>query len=132
MKQIGILLFVCLLGACKNQAEQEEIKTEPEVLTEINGGSYTEYYPGRKQVKVIGHQLEDGTRHGKWQLFSPEGKELSMTYYENGKKTGHSVIRYPNGQVHYYGEYKDGKEVGLWKFYNINGELNYEKDFGTR
>ena len=63
-------------------------------------------------------------------IFSETGNELSMTVYEHGTKHGHSIVKYPNGVLHYTGEYKDNEQIGIWKTYSIEGELVTTKDFG--
>jgi antitoxin component YwqK of YwqJK toxin-antitoxin module len=55
---------------------------------------------------------------------------LSFTIYENGKREGFTVVKYPSGGIHYTGEYKNDKSVGIWKTYDEKGKLVTEKDFG--
>ena len=52
-----------------------------------------------------------------------------MTNYENGVKQGHSIVKYPNGGIHYKGEYKDDKPVGVWKTYDNAGKILSVKDY---
>ena len=51
--------------------------------------------------------------------------------YQHGEKHGHSIVKYPNGNLHYSGEYKNGKKIGLWKTYSIQGELITEIDYNN-
>lgn len=99
-------------------------------LVVVEGNVFTEYYPGKKDIKFQGTQDEEGRRHGKWLFFSEEGEELSMTMYMNGKKHGHSIVKYPNGGIRYTGEYIDDQPVGIWKTYATNGEMTNKKDYG--
>lgn len=110
--------------------EQNNVINEKLELTEVEENIFREYYPGKVHVKFEGPQDDKGERHGKWIYFSEEGTELSMTMYMHGKKHGHSIVKYPNGAIHYVGEYQNDKPVGVWKTYAVNGELTKEKDYG--
>ena len=109
--------------------EEKKIIINKKDLVEIKEGKFIEFYPDKKTVKFQGQQDKKGKRHGKWQYFSENGIELSMTMYQHGEKHGHSIVKYPNGNLHYSGEYKNGKKIGLWKTYSIQGELITEKDY---
>lgn len=134
MLRISMVLLVSLtIFACSRNEKTEEQTTEKqekiESLVEIKNGIYTEYYPGRKQIKFQGEQDNMGNRHGKWTFYSERGLELSSTHYEHGKKHGASFAKYPNGTLHYMGEYENDKEVGVWKMYDEKGNLVTEKDY---
>jgi len=123
------LLFT--FTACTNKkddSQAEKLKTEK--LTEIKKGQFTEWYPGKKQVKFQGMLTKKGNRIGKWSYYSETGNELSFTIYENGMREGFTIVKYPNGGIHYTGEYKNDKSVGVWKTYDKKGKLVTEKDFG--
>lgn len=124
-------LLLLITPACtdkKSDNSVEKLKTEK--LTEIKNGNFTEWYPGKKQIKFQGMLTKKGDRNGKWTFYSKTGNELSFTVYENGKREGFTVVKYPNGAVHYSGEYKNDKSVGIWKTYDEKGKLVTEKDFG--
>ncbi|TNE74209.1 MAG: hypothetical protein EP333_05905 [Bacteroidetes bacterium] len=133
MKILYYLIAGMLLLSC-GQEEQEKVNevkpTEPEELVEISNNIYREYYPGKKQVKFEGMQDDDKQRHGKWSFYNEKGIEITVTYYDHGKKHGHSIVKYPNGVVYYYGEYQNDKMVGVWKTFDENGKLITEKDYG--
>tara|TARA_R110002072_G_scaffold302860_2_gene489209 strand:+ start:3572 stop:4054 length:483 start_codon:yes stop_codon:yes gene_type:complete len=98
----------------------------------IDGSTYIEYYPGgRKKIKFQGEQDENGERNGKWLYFSEEGLELSITNYSHGKKHGFTLVKYPNGNIHYTGEYNNDEMVDLWKTYSEQGLKINEKDYGS-
>jgi len=101
-------------------------KTE---LVVLEDGTYKEYYPNKKNVKFEGPQDKNGKRNGKWQYFSELGVELSMTVYSHGEKHGHTIVKYPNGNLHYTGEYSNNKPIGVWKTYSIKGEMINELDY---
>ena len=110
--------------------ENNEVKNQNRAdLIEVKDNIFREYYPGKRKVKFEGTQDEEGKRHGKWQYFSEDGLELSMTMYEHGEKHGFSIVKYPNGNLHYHGEYKHNKLVGIWKTYSIQGELTNEVNY---
>ncbi len=111
----------------KSPEKIEPTEVEPKI--EIKGNIYTEYYPGTNRIKFQGPQNKDGKRDGKWMFFNEEGIELSMTTYKNGKKHGPTIVKYPNGNIHYTGEYTDDKATGIWKTYSIYGEKLTEKNF---
>ncbi len=134
MTKISLILLVSLVFfACSRNEESEkqsiDVKEKKESLVEIKNGVYTEYYPGRKQIKFQGEQDNMGNRHGKWTFYSESGIALSSTHYEHGKKHGASFAKYPNGTLHYMGEYENDKEVGVWKMYDEKGNLTTEKDY---
>jgi antitoxin component YwqK of YwqJK toxin-antitoxin module len=128
-----LLLFLTvpllLLASCGGEEEQP-VKQE-ESLVEVKDGIYTEYYPGRKAIKYQGPQDENEMRDGRWFFYSESGVELSMTEYKHGKKHGASFVRYPNGQMRYYGNYTNDKQSGVWITYDKEGNVAQEKDFGT-
>ena len=97
----------------------------------IENNIYTEYYPGDKnKIKFQGEQNKNGDRNGKWLYFSEDGLELSVTNYSNGMRNGMSLVKYPNGNLHYTGEYLNDKTVGVWKTYSVEGVKTNEKDYG--
>lgn len=128
MKKIVIFSIVFLFFACSEKENSKPKKEES--LIEIKDGIYTEYYPGRKAIKFRGPQDSENRRHGKWVFLSPRGTELSVTCYNHGLKDGHTIVKYPNGILFYYGEYRDDIKVGIWKTYDQKGKLMEEKDFG--
>lgn len=137
MKTIIYLTVVLALISCSDK--EKEAQTEgsnqtvaevsPDDLVQVRDGVFYEYYPDGKSIKFTGPQDAEGNRHGKWLYYSQDGRELSMTMYKNGLKHGHSIVKYPDGTVHYYGEYKEDKKVGVWKSYNDRGKLETEIDY---
>jgi antitoxin component YwqK of YwqJK toxin-antitoxin module len=134
MKTLIILIGICLLISCsrENKNQSNNIPTKKESLVEIHNGIFTEYYPGKKQKKFQGEQDENGQRHGKWTFYGTDGLELSTSHYEHGIRHGHSVVKYPNGAIHYYGEYNMDQQIGIWKSYDMQGNLTEEKDYGNK
>jgi antitoxin component YwqK of YwqJK toxin-antitoxin module len=126
------LFIISITVSCGEDSKtKKQIAPEKEEnLVEMKDGMYIEWYPGKKQVKFKGPQDENKKRHGIWKFYSETGNELSYTVYEHGLKTGHTIVKYPNGTIHYTGEYRDDKAVGVWKIYDPNGKLKSEVNKG--
>ena len=147
MKNLVYLMFCLVFVSCSSEETVENNKIEPQKsqneksndkdkskvdktdLIEIEADMYREYYPGKKDLKFQGPQDEKGQRHGKWLYFAETGEELSMTMYKHGKRHGHTIVKYPNGGIHYIGEYRENKQVGEWKTYTVEGKLYEVKNF---
>jgi antitoxin component YwqK of YwqJK toxin-antitoxin module len=123
---VGTLLF----SSCQTEEKESELKEEVEQLVEIKDNMYTEWYPGKKQIKYRGGQDDNNRRHGKWSFYSETGLELSVTIYEFGKKEGFTVVKYPNGALRYRGEYMNDQMVGVWTTYDEKGNVAGETDYG--
>ncbi len=126
-----VLIVACilfsLLVSCKDKHVEKIAKKEN--LVEIKNGIYTEWYPGKKNKKFQGAQDDKSRRDGKWVFYSEKGDELSITFYSNGLKNGFTVVKYPNGRMHYRGEYRNDTIVGLWTTYDQNGKITKEKNY---
>ncbi|RFC53531.1 toxin-antitoxin system YwqK family antitoxin [Brumimicrobium aurantiacum] len=131
---IGLLTLIMI--ACEEDKAPERPKPQKTeyrpLISEDNNGKYTEWYPGHKQVKLTGRKNKDGERVGIWKYYSDRGVELSVTVYSNGKKNGHTVVKHPNGALHYSGEYVNDEPVGIWKFYDEQGKLTQTKDYSKK
>jgi len=132
MKITFALMMLLFIAACSPEVKKDKIlkKEKEEVLVEVKDGIYTEWYPGKEQIKYRGGQDENEKRHGIWTFFSEEGQELSVTTYEHGLREGFTVVKYPNGVLHYRGEYHNDQTVGIWTTYDEKGEFQSETDFG--
>ena len=117
-----------VLFACSSEDTEKKEKAVENLIV-IQDGMYTEYYPGKKRIKIQGEQNEKGERNGRWTFFNEKGKEMSYTFFKDGKKHGFSYNSYPNGTPFYYGEYWNDQLVGVWKTYDQDGQL-IEKDYG--
>jgi len=123
MKHTILLLFFGLLltVACKEKASNTPRKQEN--LVEIKDGQYSEWYPGKKQLKFRGALDSSQQRDGKWEFYSERGLVLSMTEYSHGKRNGFSIVKYPNGMIHYRGEYHNDEQVGRWTTFDTLGNV---------
>ena len=131
MKKIFYFIALFFIVSCSRNKETtvKETPKKTESLVEISDGMYTEYYPGRTQIKFQGGQDEHHQRQGKWTFFNTDGTEMSITFYEHGLKHGHSIVKYPTGEVYYYGEYENDKQIGVWKTFDKKGNLVSEKNY---
>lgn len=135
LRFVFIVPFVgaLLLTACNSSVEDEkepEVEKEQRPLIEEENGRYNEWYPGHKQVKKTGRKNSKGEKTGVWKMFSEQGYELSIHVYRDGKLHGDVIVYHPNGALNYNGEYYEGERVKTWKFYDENGNLIKEEDFG--
>ena len=134
-KIVFVFVTLILIFGCENTTDKmigvvKKIKIEN--LVEVKDGVFTEWYPGKKSIKFQGGQDELGNRDGKWSFYAENGTELSFTLYNHGKKEGFSLVKYPNGRIHYRGEYQNDKMIGLWSTYDEKGKLISEKEYGDR
>lgn len=127
---IQVCLSILLIGCTSSpvEAPSEEVKERP--LISEKDGIYTEWYPGHQQIKQKGRLDEEGRKQGVWKHFTEDGVMASVTVYTDGLKDGHIVVRYPNNVVHYDGEYQMDERVGRWRFYDEEGNLVTEEDYG--
>jgi antitoxin component YwqK of YwqJK toxin-antitoxin module len=134
MKQILLFTILTITSivfySCESKTDVTQVVEKKEQLVEVKNGKYTEWYPGKKQIKFEGMVDRKGKRDGKWSFYSEQGTELSFTFYEHGIKQGFTVVKYPNGVIRYRGEYKNDKIVGVWTTYDPKGKVISEKDYG--
>lgn len=132
-KIVFVFVTLFLIFGCENTSyKKNDKKIKIEKLVEVKDGVFTEWYPGKKQIKFQGGQDELGNRDGKWTFYAENGTELSFTLYDHGKKEGFSLVKYPNGRIHYRGEYQNDEMIGLWSTYDEKGNLITEKEYGVR
>ena len=117
--------------ACTSENTVKKTVTS-EQLIEVKNGVYSEWYPGKKQLKFHGAVDKKGNRNGKWVFYSEQGTELSIMIYTVGKRDGFSIVKYPNGALHYRGEYRNDEMVGVWTTYDEKGKIISEKDYGYK
>ncbi|NBP28524.1 MAG: hypothetical protein EBV23_02955 [Flavobacteriia bacterium] len=126
MKYTLLYLFgFAVMVGCSEKTDK--IPAQQEKLVEIKDGQYSEWYPGRKQLKFRGSLDSLQQRDGKWEFYSERGLVLSMTEYSHGKRNGFSIVKYPNGRIHYRGEYLNDEQVGRWTTYDTLGKVVDDK-----
>ncbi len=126
--QLLIYFLLALLWGCNPETNTKK-RPVNEKLIEVKKGIYSEWYPGKKQLKFHGAIDKKGNRNGKWVFYAESGTELSITVYESGKKEGFSIVKHPNGTMHYRGEYRNDEMVGIWTTYDEKGKVISEKDY---
>jgi len=130
---VAILLLAvvsCSSETKKETKEPSKIENREDLIVR-EGNHYTEYYPGKKVVKMEGSFDENNQRHGIWKWHTESGVTVSITEYMHGKRNGLSLVYFANGRLNYKGEYRDDKPIGIWKTYNEKtGKLSAEKDYG--
>lgn len=134
---IGLLMLSCESNSggsneidTSNDSASVKSEEKPQ-LVKMKDKHYTEYYPDGVNVKFKGEIDENGLRMGRWVHYSMTGKELNSSEYLHDTLHGVSVVRHPNGAIHYVGEYRHGKKIGKWVFRNEDGSIKYEKEFGV-
>lgn len=129
---IVAFIFLSFLVSCNGKQEdqpQAVVVERKEDLVEFKNGIYTEWYPGKKKIKIQGAgNRKKNEENGKWVFYSEKGNELSITFYSNGLKDGFTVVKYPSGRMHYRGEYRNDTIVGLWTTYDENGKVTKEEN----
>ena len=137
MKKIFLILSsVLLLASCSAQLDEKVIAQYPDGQVRVvryfdkHGDCVkeTEYYENG-QVKMEGG-MKNGKMEGEWTAYFIDGRVQSHGYFENDKRTGAAQVFYSNGNKYEEGYYKNGKHCGLWKFYDEQGHLLKEVDFG--
>ena len=121
-----LLMFSCSEDEKKetnDSVDAEQFKAELPLVVEDENGRYTEWYPGREQVKMKGTKDDQGRKVGIWKLYTQRGVEQSITEYKEGKKDGIIIVRHPTGAIYYKGKYEMDEPVGVWKFYDEKGQL---------
>lgn len=137
MKKIFLILSTMLfLASCSAQlTEKVEAKFpngQPRLVHYYDKHDQcvkeTEYYE-TGQVKMEGG-MKDGKMDGDWTAFFPDGRVQSHGTFKDGERTGAAQVFYANGNKYQEGFYKNGKHCGKWKFYDEQGILIKEVDYG--
>jgi len=138
---IGAIVLLAFFGCGEPESDKETVEIEtvvPEMIesddekpvnsaTPTPGGKHLEYHTGG-QLKIEGQYDMDSKRTGLWKSYYENGIKWSESYYTAGKRDGHSLTFYPNGQVRYVGEYADDKQTGQWTFYDEKGAVTKEEN----
>lgn len=137
MKKIFLILSsMLLLASCSAQLDERVVSKYPSGQIRVvhyfdkhdKCVKETEYYENG-QVKMEGG-MKDGKMEGEWTAYFIDGRVQSHGFFEDDKRTGHAQVFYSNGNKYEEGSYKNGKHCGLWKFYDEQGHLVKEVDFG--
>lgn len=134
---VGLIafLFSCSGEDSSNTTDENGTSSDESTDVEVidfaeqdSPDNYKEYHPNG-ELSIEGKLNENGNRQGLWISYYDTGVKWSESYYTDGKRDGHSLTFYPNGQVRYVGEYSDDERIGNWKFYDEEGNLTNEENF---
>ncbi len=95
----------------------------------LKDGDFTMRYPNGV-IQMKGFYI-NGKREGEWAAFFPSGKIQSEGFFTHGKRDHQATVYFESGQKMYEGTYKEGVMVGKWLYYNTDGSLNHDEDYGT-
>jgi hypothetical protein len=73
--------------------------------------------------------IREGKRDGHWVIYFKNGQLSSKGGYKNGTWDGHWVRYWDNGQLFSEGNYENGRENGLWVSYTKSGALMSRGEF---
>lgn len=137
MKKIFLVLStLLLLAACSPQLTEKVMVSYPNGQPQVvryfdkhnNCVKEVEYYDSG-QVKMEGG-MKNGKMEGKWVAYFPDGRMQSIGTFENGERTGAASAWQENGNLYYEGFYKKGSVSGHWKWYDEQGYVIKEIDYG--
>ena len=124
MKKIFLILSTMLfLASCSAQLTEKVEAKFP------NGQPRLVHYYDKHDQCVKGG-MKDGKMDGAWTAFFPDGRVQSHGTFKDGERTGAAQVFYANGNKYQEGFYKNGKHCGKWKFYDEQGILIKEVDYG--
>ena len=63
------------------------------------------------------------TLHFPWVLETPKSSH-SFCFFQIFRKNGIQKSYFQNGKIYSEGSYKNGEKEGLWKYFNINGDID--------
>lgn len=137
MKKLFLLLgLIGMLASCGPKLTETVMAKYPNGQVRVvcyndknnNCVREVEYYE-TGQVKMEGG-MKDGKMDGEWTAYFIDGRVQSHGFFEKGERTGAAQVFYSNGNKYEEGFYKNGKHCGLWKFYDEQGSLIKEVDYG--
>ncbi|MBK7130211.1 MAG: hypothetical protein IPM74_16440 [Crocinitomicaceae bacterium] len=131
-----LIAFISCNGGKNKEDKRENDSTKTQtnpiqnnsLTPEILPGDYTDYHPNGA-VKMKGIYNDSLQREGLWISYYDNGNKWSESYYTKGKKEGHSITFFPNGQIRYVGEYKNDLKTGTWTFYDEEGNISKEEKY---
>jgi antitoxin component YwqK of YwqJK toxin-antitoxin module len=134
---IGIIAFLAACGGTNPDNQNDSSGSKDSLVKSENiesietiptNGNSTEYHPNGN-IKMEGKLNDNGNREGLWVSYYDNGTKWSESYYNDGKKDGHSLSFFPNSQIRYIGEYQDDEKSGTWTFYDEEGNVVTEETF---
>lgn len=90
-----------------------------------NGTFNTKTFFVSGQVNGVG-SYKDGSLHGKWTYYFPEGSKFSEYTYEDGQTVGEVTEYYRTGEKRYVLQYQDNQLHGYFLEFYSNGTIKTE------
>jgi len=147
-KRIGIFIFsAALLSACgdETKTQKDSVRKDgggktmsvPDSAGQLqaakpagimyNGDTVKRYPNGVIEMKGM---MGGGLRQGQWVAFFPNGNVQSECQYKDNVAHGRTTVYRENGTKYWDGFYNKGRQVGKWKYWDEQGQLVAEKDYG--
>lgn len=135
-----LILFVlaAALSSCAKKTEQEIVSRWPDGTVqkvyhyerkgEVREKVAEESFYSSGQKEMYG-RYRNGVRHGLWTYWFKNGRKWSESAFENGLRTGKSVVWLESGFKNYEGNYSKGRPHGTWTFYAPDGSRNKDVIF---
>lgn len=122
------------ISKAQQQAHNDSLKSKNPLLIlppdSAYTGDYIDKYPNGI-IKFRG-QYRFGKRHGHWMSFFPNGELWSEMFYDKGLGEGPNIVKYENGKTRYEGFFKADEKDSVWNYYDEKGVLVekvfYKKD----
>jgi len=97
---------------------------------EINGNYYSYYFNGQLSAHEAFWRKKKESKQTVTNYYL-NGRIQSTGHYRNGNGFGEFVYYYENGQKERELEWGKTGAVGIWKWWNEEGQLTQEKDYGA-
>ena len=128
----GSFVFLFLFGCSGDRPSQSEATVENDSPCPA-GSVFKEGLPADDVLcddcKVSACVTADGTKHGPWFEYHPDGRIKTEGQYEGGQKNGKWRYWYRNGQQEEEARYVNGKRNGKWTMWYESGELWREHQY---
>jgi hypothetical protein len=82
---------------------------------------YVDHWDSLKTVKKSEGLMVNGREWGEWTFWDRQGRITEKSDFKAGKREGHVVIYYDNGQVQHDGWFHLGRQDSLMRSYYRNG-----------
>ena len=77
-------------------------------------------------MRGVHFALPNGTKHGPWATWHPNGNKCQEGMYRDGEQEGMRIWWDDNEKKRKEGKYRYGKEEGTWKTWHPNGQIETE------
>ena len=130
-----VFVFLIILTSCSTETEEVfegSLLERQGLLYKVNTdtpftGLSVSYYLNTQYLSK--QYIEDGKKHGLFEVFYHNGQLEHRGNYKDGKKHGLFEEFYGNGQVKIRENYKDGKKHGLLEVFYKHGQLRRKENY---